>query len=397
MAYSVTSWFLEQCALKSSTPKRVFTLAGSDYSARVLRWPTISREWNSIRPVSLNLALANEDGNLNIFRASPWLMRGTGLVKIGFTHPSSGDELITMYEGTLERVKYSGGACELQFLDKMKEFTERVLGSSDAPLTYTGSNYLPSDIAWWLCTSYGGKSSVASTSNPDIDYASFSAWAAIFSGDAVLVQANFPGTKLNEALKKIGRYTDSGIFVEGGKITFARFAVTNSLYTNLDSNHIKKLELAMDDTSVNNKQHVYANYSVGSRYWQIDAVSVVSASVNSYGLREFVEKDESVWYVNSASAVNLAQRRTSFESSPIEDYMVDTTLVALPRQLGETVYLADPHLSVLSGTGWRVMKYDLDLNTGQMKLNVNNARLQRPFTLDDATLGLLDQTYNYLL
>ncbi len=397
MAYGVTSWFIDQTQLKSPTVKRQLLIGTSDYSGRVTKWPSIKRRWNEIQPTDISLELANEDQALNLFKTDKTKLRAECTVKVGFTHPTSGDELITMYVGTVEKVTYRRGAIELSLLDKIKEFTERVIGSSDVPVSYTGSNYLPSDIAWWLCTSYGNKSAIQSTSNPDIDWTSFQAWASVFSGNSVFVEAKFDGQKINEALRKLGRYTDSAIFVEGNKLTFIRFAEAHSYNTQLGAGQISNVVLTIDDTRIINKQHVYAAYSGGNDMWAIDVISVATNSVNSFGVREDVEKDENIWYVTSAHAQNLAQRRTSFLASPYEQYVVDTTLVALPRQIGETVNIEDSFLSVSSSTSWRVMEYQLDLDKGAMKLTIDQSRLQQAFTLDDATLGLLDQDYNPLL
>lgn len=397
MSFSVTSWFVDQATLRSSTPKRVFTIAGSDYSSRVLKWPTIKREWNAIRPTNLTIGLTNEDGALNFFRTDKTKLRVQCQVRIGFTHPTSGDELITQHQGYIEQIRYSDGSAELSIVDNMKEFAERVLGSDDTPLSYTGSNYLPSDIMWWLCTSYGGKSAVASTSNPDIDYTSFAALAQVFSNDSLFIQAQFKGTKLNEALRKLGRMTDAGIYDEGGKITFARFTESNSVESMIGSTEARSIELRIDDTLIVNKQWVYANYNTTSGQWAINCFVVETPSVNSFGLREAIEKDESVWYVSSATAQNLAQRRTLFTLEPPELYTIDTTLVVLHRQIGDMVRLTDPLLSVTSADSWRIMSYAKDLDTGKSRVIVSNERIAQPFILDHDVYGLLDQNYNFLL
>src|SRR3972149_7514309 len=180
MAYSVTSWFIDKTQLKTASPVRKFTIAASDYSSRVTKWPSIRRAYSDIRPVNISVDLANEDQALNIFRDEPTKLLSTCTLQMGYTHATSGDELITLYSGDIDRVLYKKGAWAVQTLDKFKQFTERVVGASNSPALYTGSNYLPPDIAWWLCTSYGGLSAITSTTNPDIDYQSFLDWAAVF-------------------------------------------------------------------------------------------------------------------------------------------------------------------------------------------------------------------------
>lgn len=397
MAYSVTSWFIDQTQLKVTSPVRKFTVAGSDYSARVIKWPSIRRAYADIRPVNISVDLANEDQALNFFRTEPTKLLASCALSIGYTHPTSGDEMMTVYTGDIDRVSYKKGTITIQTLDKFKQFTERVVGSSNSPSLFVGSNYLPSDLAWWLCTSYGGLSALQSTSNPDIDYTSFQSWAAVFSGDSVYVQARFEGPKVTEALRKIARYTDSGIWVEGDKVTFARFAEAGSMETVVTADSILDLDLSIDDSTVTNKQHVYADYDVNSRFWKLDIFDADSTSINSYGLREEIEKDEAIWYVSSATALNMAQRRVLFSSSPYQEYNLTLPLVALPRQVGEMLRIDDDFLGVTSGEAWRIMEYSLDMNNGRMSVKADSSRIARPFILDHDTYGLLDQNYNFLL
>ena len=109
MAYSVTSWFIDQTQLKSASPKRVLTIAGSDYSSRVTKWPSIRRAYDDIRPVNITLDLSNEDQALNIFRSEPLNLLADCTLKMGYTHATSGDELITLYSGSIDRVLYKKG------------------------------------------------------------------------------------------------------------------------------------------------------------------------------------------------------------------------------------------------------------------------------------------------
>lgn len=398
MSYSVTSWFQAQLELYQSEPKRVLTIGGSDYSQYVLRWPAIRRSWQDVRPVGVTISLGNESQTFNFFRTDTVNMRKTCVVKFGFTHPTSGDELLTIYSGTVEKVRWNGGEVQLQLLDKLKSFTEKVIGSTTSAVSYTGSNYLVSDLGWYICTSHGGLSAVASTSNPDIDYASFLAWAAVFSGDSVFMRAKFEGVKVNEALRKLARYTDSAIFIENDKVVFQRFSDASSNEVLIDSNRIvSDLALEISDSELINKAWVYADYNADSDNWGINVFSVSSSSVDSFGLRENIDKDETFWYVSSATALNLAQRRTNFRALPYQRYSFDTTLVPLHRQIGETVRIADTLLNVTSASTWRMTEYNIDLDKGISKLTVDNAQVLGSFVLDDATNGLLDQSYNPLL
>ena len=394
MSLQVTSWFLEQLALKTSEPVRTITIAGSDYSDRVVKWPKFKRTWDMVRPTDLAITLANEDQVMNFFVNTPTNLRADCILSFGFSHPTSGDELITMYQGTVQRAQYNRGACTLRMLDKMKAFTERTVGDRDSPVTF--SHELPSTIGWTLCTCYGGLSNIGSDSNPDIEYDTWLSWAAVFSADNVLMSAQFDGLKVSEALKRLAHMTDSAIFNEHGNIEFRRFSEIDSNSTLLGDDHIMNVGLTVDDSEIVNRQFVWGGYDVTSDQWALQALQVESSSVNSFGTREHILKDNAMWYVDSSSALNMAQRRISNLAEPIERYVVDTVLVPLNRSLGETIKISDAFLGV-SSIGLRLMASEIDMNTGRMKLDVDASRLLSPFTLDDAYLGLLDQDYNLLL
>lgn len=383
MPYSVTSWFVEQAALENPPVKRVLTIGGSDYTDYVLKWPTISRAWNDIRPVSVTISLINDEQTFNFFKEDKTKLRSELRMKIGFTHPTSGDELITPFIGRVEKAVFREGKCEVTATDKLKQLADRVIGSSKSPVTFNNSS-TPPDIAWYAITSYGGFSDIRSTSNPDIDYQSWLDWAAVFSADTVYMAGEFDGQRVLEALRKVGRHTQSAIFLKEDKLAFYRFTTIVADATNLNSDHIKSTQLSIEDSDMVNKQWVHAEYSPTSDYWNIACFDVKSASVNSFGLREHVERDEQIWYVNSSSALNLAQRFTRVAGQPFERLEVKTILAPLYRLIGETIQVTDEHLGVTEG--WRIMQYSLSLETGEINLQIDGTQINTPFTLDSSAL-----------
>lgn len=383
MPYSVTSWFVQQVALEAPPVKRVLTIGGSDYSSYVVRWPTVARSWNDIRPVSVTISLANDDQTFNFFKTDKTNLRAQAQLKIGFTHPTSGDELITPFIGRVEKAVFQDGKCDITVTDKLKQLADRVIGKSDVPVTFNNSS-TPPNIAWYSTTSYGGFSNLTSVNNPDIDYQSWLDWAAVFSTDTVYMAAEFDGQRVLEALRKVGRHTQSAIFLKEDKLAFFRFTTVVTDTTILNSNHIKSTRLSIEDTDMVNKQWVHANYVPASDYWTISCFDVKSSSVNSFGLREHVERDEQVWYVNSAGAQNLAQRFVRVAGEPFERLEIKTILAPLHRLIGETIQVTDPHLGITEG--WRIMRYSLNFDTGEIDLQIDGTQINTPFILDVSTL-----------
>lgn len=389
MAYDVTSWFVQQVI--SNNPAgivRQFTIGSSDYSDRVISWPSFKKEWDNIKPTTLTLRLANEDKGLNFLRSDKTVLQANALIKFGFTHPDSGDEIITLYSGRTNVVKYYGGAVDIVLTDKFEQLGERVIGSSDDPISYSGSNYLPSDLTWYIVTSYGGYSAIESTSNPDINYEEFLAWAEVFSLSGVYFNAEFDGVKCLEALRKIGRYTLSAIYIQEDKISFRRFGIADSNVTSLGNSSIDDLVVEFSDKGTVNKQYTFADYSVESDYWQTTVFDVSTSSVNSYGLKESTEKDENIWYVGSTGALDLSQRIVQIKGEPFDQLTVKSYLHGFVRNIGETIYINDPFHGI--DDSYRIMGMELDLDEGVSEFMLDRSQFGQEFILDTSTLGSSD-------
>lgn len=388
MAFSVTSWFQQQTENNFLVPVRKFLIGTSDYSSFVMRWPEIQRAWNDIKPLTATVDLANAEKHFNFINDDFTKIRSDIYFKMGFNHPTSGDELITLYQGKIEKVRYRAGVVSLTANDKFTQLSDRVIGSSNTPTLFTGSNYLPADVAWHAITSYGGYSNVRSTSNPDIDYTAWLAWSNVFSADSVYVNARFEGEKVTESLRRIGRITQSAIFIENNKISFHRFTFASSLSTILNYSKMSDFDMLIDDRTIVNKQFVNADWDVNSEYFKIVIDSVASTSVNSYGLREAVEKDEIVYYVNSTSALNLASRLLSQKKEPYAYIEVDTTLICLARQVGENIGIVNSFFTI--DDTYRIMDYKLNMDTGMMVLGINKSQFGTTFMLDSSVLDGTD-------
>jgi len=370
----------------------VTTAVNSDYSDRVLKWPTVKRDWNSVRPQSVNVDLANEDGALNFFYQSNASLAKRCLVRFGFTHPTSGDELVTLYSGKTDHMQYDKGKATLSLLDKFKQLTEREVGTNDAPVTFTDSA-TPPDIAWAVVTSWGGYSGVQSTSNPDIDYQSWLDWAAVFSADGVYMNGNIQGKKCSEVLAKLADYTQSAIFVENDMLTFRRFSAADSAQTVLDNDSILDLSLEVNDADIVNRQYVLGGYNVSVDTWTITGLSVNTTSVNTFGARDQTQKSDFVWYVDSTSANVQATRETYVKAMPYPKLRVRAPLVPAVRQIGDTITVTDEQRGI-SGESYRLMGYQFNLDTGEFETDIDASQYSGQFTLDVSTL---DNTTDLLL
>lgn len=349
---------------------------------RVVRWPTLERRWDDYRPTTAKVRLANDDGALNFLFENPEAAMTEGVIQLGFTHPSSGDELITPFVGQLSQVDHRRGEVKMGLIDKVRNLSDRVVGEPNDRVTY--GSQIPSDIAWDLMTTHGGFSDIQSTSNPDIDYESFQEWAHVFSRDAVLIEADFGGEKVTEAVRKLARYTQSAIYHEGATTRFHRFSAVSTDSTKLTDRDLIDVEATVDLGNLVTKQIVMADYDRSTFDWGISTYHIDSKASVSYGLRENLERDENVWYVDSASALNLAQRYTLVGGNPYTHHVADTILSPVRRQVGEIIDLTDGQLGIAQA--FRIMEYELNLQDGRMRLGINASQVEDPFILDVSTL-----------
>ena len=107
MTHNVSSWFIDQSfSKKPADMVRKFTIGNSDYSSRVMKWPTFKRKHDDIRPISLRVSLANADGVMNFIKDDKTIMENECAMSFGFTHPDSGDETVDMFSGKINKICY---------------------------------------------------------------------------------------------------------------------------------------------------------------------------------------------------------------------------------------------------------------------------------------------------
>jgi hypothetical protein len=247
-------------------------------------------------------------------------------------------------------------------------------------------SFLPSDVFWTICTCYGGLSSVESTSNPDIDWAAFQTWAAVFSADSVFVSAKYEGDNCVKALRSLAHYTQSTIVTDPAKITPNRFSgiVTgNELF--FDDSSIIDNTVVISEQTIINRQYVSGDYDTDASSYGITVVKADSVSINSFGLHADTMEETSIWYINSLSAINLADRKISFNKTPSTAYRIELPLVPLTRQIGDIITVADSSLSVASHS-MRMMGYSINMDKCAMSLSGDDSQLANPFLLDVSTL-----------
>ena len=405
--YSVSSAFVSQAALQLAPWKRKFTIGSSDYSAFVLGWPTITREWDDCAPASVTINATNAAWTFNFFINDGATLHTSCSLQIGFEYVArmfdsaffdaaffdmatsiSSTEYIRLLDGTVDSARFKDEKCSITLIDKFKQLADRVIGDSTTPTNYTSSNYLVNDLAWYVCTSHAGLSALTSTNNPDIDYASFGSWTSVFSADNVRMNAQFTGQKASEILKKIALLTQSAIWIENNKLKFMRFSLTDSAQTTLGSTNTIDGTQVMDERMLVNKAYVGAGYNVTSKSYAITVSNIDSASVVRYGLKERQINEDRIWYVDSVSALNLAQRTVTTGRDLLPQLTTISPLQAIHVTIGDAIALSDEHLQL--SDNYRVMSERIDMDKGTKEFTFDQTQYTSAFRLDYSALDSSD-------
>ncbi len=394
MTYDVSSVFVAESEKQSGvTILRKFFIGSSDYSDRVIRWPKFTRKAQEFKISNLKIEFANNDGALNTFYEQSYSLVTSAYVQFGFDYGGS-QEVINVFTGNFSKLSYKSEKTVVHLKDKLFDLTQFVIGDTSSPIDIV--TVLPSDLAWTLCTCYGQLSTVQGTANPDIDWDSFNAFSEVWSDNHVFVTAHYEGEKVSEGLSRLAKITDSTIYGEGdGKVYFKR-------YTNIDTQSTVITEketigapnLDVLTQELINKQIIGWDYSQESKFSAKTVFQVDTGSQNSYGFYENLLEDNTVWFVDSTSALNMAQRRVFRYNKPPKIWNFDIPLVGIVRQLGETIKLVNSFYGVSSIDGQRITAIDFDTHNAKMNLTTDISISFRGFTLD---VDSLDHSERFLL
>jgi hypothetical protein len=392
MSFVVTSWFIDQTSMAASTVTRKFTLAGSDYTDRVRKWPVIKYDIENIKSITPAIQLDNTDGEFNSWVSNPTLLPDSstntsrvGILSVGFSHPTSGDELIAVYNGNLKTTRFNKDVLTLAFKDKLFNLSEFVVGDDDNPVTNSGAATDVQSVMWFLLTTYGRYDTTSGTSNSDIDWATWSTWQAGLNDDNVQIEYNWTGEKVFDAVKTVLEWTDSYVYVDGaGKVRISRIDEASANDKLLDNDQFEDIFIELDEKRLVNRQGVFGLFNADSDSWGINFFGVDSDSQTTYGLRENIIKDETVWFATSADASVLSNRRLASLSDVPRIFTVKTPLIGLEQEVGDTLRLTETtsFYGVTSADAWRITRYNLDMDKNTTEFELNTAWAFEGFYLD---------------
>ena len=405
MSLSVTSHFnFKMLSTNPTSMVHVFTLASSDFTSRALKYGSVSRDATDVIGGNWKVTVENASQLFNDLYVDKTKFLQDATYDFGYSTESATNETVQLFGGVFIGADYNESKVVLSFRDKLAQLQDKKIGSKESPVTFTNTNVSAADLGWWIVTSHGGLSAIQSTSNPDINYATFVEWQTAIDADSIVVNANFTGEDLPDTLDVLQRLTDSVIYAEGdNKIYFNRWTGAASLdtVTIADSDTAGKIKLSLKASTIVNKVDVLIGYNPTSDTWLGTVTEQNTTSVNTFGAQELIFDDTSIWLPTSATALNLAQRITYRRAEPNRQFTVPTPLKFLNIQLGDEVAFTSRVYSLDDET-FTLQGYTVDTENKEQTITLDEGFGQgagrlRGFVLDDAVWGLLDQDYNPLL
>jgi len=404
MSTTVTSFFQSQMESTNPSSRLLrFTFNGSDISPHVLSYGTLSRNISeSIGNRGYTIEIENTSQLLNSLMTEKAQFLTTGTFDYGFTTDTGSEETLQLFSGDLLKARFREKSVSLFFRDKLLRLKARTVGSDDTPVSFTSTNVNPADLVWWMATSYGNLSLITSTSNPDIDYASWETWKAIFTDNNTVVNARFTGENVVEIIEEAQEITDSVIYAEGdNKLYFTRWTgVSSDVITITDSVTTRIADITVEGTHITNKARVLIGYNPTSGAWAGEITRQNTTSTNSYGVFEKAYYGKKVWLVDSVSAINLADRIVARRREPNIKAQITTPIIYLNAQVGDEISLTSQVFS-FSNKSFALLGYQIDAKNDTMTLiadeGFGKVGFMKGFILDDATWGLLDQEENPIL
>jgi len=405
MSITVTSHFNYQ--QKATVPKSIvqrFTFNGSDATALVTSFGSFS--WHSDGIIGSDMVIEVEnasqvfnsvlDNKVNYFFKN-------GQFDFGYKTEAGGEDVLTIFKGTCEKITLKDTAGFLTFKNLLSNLAKKYVGSSvDSSTAVNYINYNPASMTWSVLVTYGGLSSVASTSNPDINYAAFSSWSAIFADNSILVSAHFTGESVLDVIELVQEITDSSVYAEyGNKLNFARWTNSGSR-TALTDAHMGLKPIPMQTTGefMANVVNVGINYDYATNSWAGRVTAQNTSSIGSFGSFSKNYEGTVIWHTTSATALNLAQRLAYRRSEPNISLDVETPLAFLDSSIGDEFEITTQIYS-FSAERFTLKGFEIDIPEKKMLLKFDQgfgrfAGKLNNFVLDDSINGLLDQTYNGL-
>lgn len=394
---------------KSSNPERKFLYtekgqAPVDKTNKVETWSPVTRQADVITSGNITLSVENSDRSWNDILANPQnhLFGAEGEIQIGYTAIG----FMSLFKGRLELPNFKNKeTVGLSFRDRISYFTKRKIGSKENPADYySASSYTvfgnddwsagrnPAHLVWHILTVWGGLDVTEGAGNTDIDWAKFVEYRDTFTAMGWLFQAEFKGETIASALKELGELTLSTFFSEAdGKIVCRHWLGQDTASVQSYSSS-KWKELPTDKTDrldIINRYVVYYSAGQPSDPWTDNIVREDAASKANYGTLEKIFDSRKIWYYDSPSAIDFAERSLTDTKDPLEEVEFESLLLAYRQQLWDALKLTETFYG-WTDQAFRIEKLSYNIKEGTIRVGGRLTTLFHYLILDHPVHGKID-------
>jgi hypothetical protein len=413
IGHELTPFFLEKQA--ETNPRSIvkqFTYNNSVFTDRVVRFPSVSRTYKDVIAEGFTITLENASKIMNEVIEDRTTFRQEAEISYGYQFNPTHTDFGCIGKGDLIQATFEDNEISMVFKNKLDRLSEINISTDTTSLqgsTFTAATYNPADLTFDILTgnSYGAKlSSTTNASNPDIDYDSWLSWKNSLGSESIVVQAFFPyETNYVSALQNIAEMTDAAIYVEANnKLVFIRnITGVESFSAFVTDNDIISIEAVGDANDMCNEYTVPISFTVASNSVTGFRQTIRfenTASVNSFGKISKQPTQNLVWFVDSGSALNLAQRIVARRRQPEVALKITTPIKYLQQQLGDLIYVTHDALNLNQEPYTMIgQTVDIESQTMVMNLSVGHGLAVANFTvfeLNDSEIGTLDNTVGKL-
>ena len=405
--HDLTPFFLEkQKQTNPSSIVRQFSFNNSIFTNRVMSFPAVTQTYKDVTADGFTVTLENASQLMNEIIENRTKFRQEGELNYGYQFNTSHIDFGCVAKGTLINADYKNSQVDLTFknqLDRLSEIKISTDTTSQQGASFVSATFNPADLTLDILTSnsYGAKlDNTASTANTDINYQSWLNWKNNLGSESIVVQAFFPyQTNYVSALQNIAEITDSAIYIESdNKINFIRnLTGVQSFSATITNSDILDISAAGDAFDMCNEYTVPISFTVASNSVTGFRQTIRfenTASVNSFGKISKEPTNNLVWYVDSGSALNLAQRIVGRRRQPEVALKVKTPIKFMQQQLGDIIFVTNDELNLNAEPFTLISKTtDIENQTITMDLSVGHGLTVGNFTvfeLDDDEIGVLD-------
>lgn len=375
MSLEISSWFSETLESGRVSLGRHFSIGGSDFSEKVLKWPNLVNRAGSLELGTVSLMLSNHDRAFDFFIHTPERLTSTCEIKLGLTHPESGEETISLYTGEPASLNYleNGNTLRIALSGKTRSLGNITLGTNveSGGLSFTESAYFPCDLVWTLVTCYGGLSNVASSSNPDIHYDNWQVWREWNMLLDTRVKGYLAGEKMLDVLNHIAHMDSVVMMHSNGRMDFSPwvpFSYASVHEFNFDQ--ISHLKYGITPSKIINRFSVDADFIPGGNRFISSYLHVNSNSQATYGVKSGRFGGRFVWFASAQDGRFLAETKVGINQEPKALLELTTPLAGgVKLTLGDYVTLADSVFPKNTGP-LRISEMAVELESGRINFQL---------------------------